>query len=76
MARAYILIEMVAGQSRSLVNSLRGHKGVRDVARVTGPYDVIVEIEGQDIEEISNIIAEDIHTLEGLVRTTTCVSLD
>ena len=75
MVRAYVLIEMVAGHSRNLVNSLRGQEGVLDVARVTGPYDVIAVLEGQDIDEISNTVTEVIHTLAGVVRTTTCVSL-
>ena len=75
MVRAYVLIEMVAGHSRNLVNSMRGQPGVLDVARVTGPYDVIAVLEGQDIDEISNTVNEVIHTLAGVVRTTTCVSM-
>ena len=75
MVRCYILIEMVAGNSRNLVNSLQGREVILDVARVTGPYDVIAVLEGQDITEISNIVTETIHTLGGVVRTTTCISL-
>ena len=75
MVRAYILIEMVAGHSRNLVNSLRGSSGIRNVARVTGPYDVIVIVEGKDVNEISEIVATEVHSQSGMVRTTTCVSL-
>ena len=53
MVRAYVLIEMVAGHSRDLVNTLSRVVGVTEVARVTGPYDVIVTLEAQDLEEIS-----------------------
>ena len=75
MVRAYVLIKMAAGHSRLLVHSLKGRDGVRDVARVTGPYDVIVVLEGQEVDEISDTVAEVIHPLEGVVRTTTCVSM-
>ncbi len=75
MVRAYVLIEMVAGQSRNLVDTLTGISGVRDVVRVTGPYDVIVVMEGDDLDQISNFVTDSIHTLKGVVRTTTCVSL-
>jgi DNA-binding Lrp family transcriptional regulator len=75
VARAYVLVEMTAGYSRSLVNSLSGRDGVRDASRVTGPFDVIVTFEGTDIEEISDFVTDQIHSLEGVVRTTTCVSL-
>ncbi len=75
MVRAYVLIEMVAGQSRSLVEAVSGKSGIKDVARVTGPYDVIVVMEGSDIDQISNFVTDSIHALKGVVRTTTCVSL-
>ena len=75
VVRAYVLIEMAAGHSRLLVDSLKGRNGVLDVARVTGPYDVIVVLEGQDVDEINNTVAEVIHPLEGVVRTTTSASM-
>lgn len=75
VVRAYVLIEMVAGQSRNLVNSLQEREGIRDVARVTGPYDVIAVLEGRDVDEISNTVTDEIHSQTGVVRTTTCVSL-
>ncbi len=76
MVRAYVLIEMVAGHSRKLAASLRGSESVTDVERVTGPYDVIAVLEGPDINAISDVVTNDIHSLEGVVRTTTCVCLE
>ncbi len=76
MVRAYVLIEMVAGQSRSLVDAMASARGVRDAVRVTGPYDVVVVVEGRDLQQISNFVTETIHTRRGVVRTTTCVSLE
>jgi len=75
MVRAYVLIEMAAGHSRELVNTLRGREGVRNVARVTGPYDVIAEIEAGDIDDMSELVADEIHPLVGVVRTITCVCI-
>jgi len=75
MVRAYILIEMVAGHSRNLVNALRKRPAVKSVDRVTGPYDVIVVLEAPDINKISDIVSEEIHSLQGVVRTLTCIAL-
>ena len=75
MVRAYVLIEMTAGNSRNLVNSVTGFDGVRDVARVTGPYDVIVVLERDDVDKVAELVSEEIHSLAGVVRTTTCVSM-
>ena len=66
---------MMAGHSRNLVNSLRERQVVEDVDRVTGPFDVIAILEAEDIHQISDIVAAEIHSGEGVVRTTTCVSL-
>ena len=75
MVIAYILIEMNAGHSRDLVNALQETQSVRDVTRVTGPYDVIAVIEAPDLNQLSDIVANEIHSLSGVVRTNTCVAL-
>ncbi len=76
MIVAYVLIEMVAGHSTNLTRVLRGRPGVREVNRITGPFDVIAVIEGEDLNAVSEIVASGIHTLPGVMRTTTCVRLE
>lgn len=76
MIKAYILIEMMAGHSRNLVKVLVERNLVTDVDRVTGPYDVVAVIEAEDLNAISEIVSSEIHTLPGVVRTNTCVSLE
>jgi DNA-binding Lrp family transcriptional regulator len=76
MVRAFVLIGMEAGHSRNLVTSLEGQPGVYAVDRVTGPYDVIAVLEAENINAISDIVATEIHSLSGVVRTTTCVSME
>ena len=66
---------MMAGHARNLVNKLSGRREVTDVARVTGPYDVIAVIEAEDVNEISEIVNREIHSQDGVVRTNTCVTL-
>ena len=75
MVRAYVLIDMKAGYARDLVDSLCNKEGIVVVNRVTGPYDIVVIIEGEDINTISEFVSNEIHTMSGVVRTTTCVTL-
>ncbi len=75
MVRAYILIEMAAGHSRDLVDSLKSLEEVRDVLRVTGPFDVIVVFEADTVDAISNRVADHVHSQSGVIRTTTCVAI-
>lgn len=76
MVKAYILIEMMAGNSRHLVEVLTERNLVKVVDRVTGPYDVVALVEAEDLNGISELVASEIHTLPGVVRTNTCVSLE
>ena len=75
MVRAYVLIEMAAGHSRDLVNTLRGQGAIRGVDRVTGPYDVIVEVEAEGIDALSQVVTDRIHSVKGVLRTITCVCI-
>ena len=74
MVTAFILIKMVAGHSRDVVSTLAERRVVRDVDRVTGPYDVIAVVEAADLTDVSDIVATEIHTLLGVERTITCIS--
>ena len=76
MVKAYVLIEMVAGHSRSLVDNLMERQVVKYADRVTGPYDVVAILEASDINNISEVVTNEIHSRAGVVRTTTCVSLE
>ncbi len=76
MVRAFVLIEMAAGHSTNLVNLLRGRSDVSEADRVTGPYDVIAVLEAEDLVQINEVVTGEIHLLQGVVRTITCVSLD
>ena len=76
MVRAFILIEIAAGYSQGLVNSLGCHEGIIDVVRVTGPIDAIATVEAETVEQVSTTVTDKIHSLQGVVRTTTGVALD
>ena len=76
MVRAYILIEIAAGRSGQLVNSLKGVAAVKTVARVTGPYDVIAVLEANNLSSISEMVAEHIHSNDGVLKTTTSIKFN
>ena len=75
MVRAFILIEVAAGYSSAIAENLSGDKGFVDVVRVTGPMDVIAIIEAPTLRETSALVSDKIHSLQGVMRTTTCVAL-
>ncbi|MCH8827020.1 MAG: Lrp/AsnC ligand binding domain-containing protein [Chloroflexi bacterium] len=76
MVKAYILIEMAAGKSGEFVRRLKDVANVRSVSRVTGPYDVIAIIEDEDLNKVHDFVTTVIHKEEGVLRTTTSVSVE
>jgi len=75
-AKAYVLIETKVGKSKDVVLALRNAKGIKEVNAVTGPYDVIAIVEGTDLTTVGNLVTDDIHPVNGIERTVTCLAVD
>ena len=73
--KAFILIETAVGKTRDVANTLKDLGGMQSVDVVTGPYDVIAVIDAPDINTMGNLVTEKLHTISGVVRTVTCVSV-
>jgi DNA-binding Lrp family transcriptional regulator len=75
--RGYVLIEAEVGKAKAVgeaVTALK-HKDaeVVSVDTVTGPFDVIVQLEADDLDKLGNSITDGIQRVEGVQRTTTCL---
>jgi len=75
MAKAFILIETVVGRTKEVDAGLQRLEGVKSVDTVTGPYDVIVIIEADTLNEIGDIVTDKIHPIAGISRTVTCLAI-
>ncbi len=75
--RAYILIESEVGRASEVARGAKELKldkaTVVSVDAVTGPFDVIVQLEAEDLDDIGRIITEGIQKVDGVGRTTTCL---
>ena len=73
--KAYILIETTVGKSTDVSKILSDLPDVVNVDAVTGPYDIIAIVSSNDLNSIGELVTNDIHTIPGIVRTVTCLSL-
>ena len=73
--KAYILIETAVGKSRDVSGELRSLSGVETVDPVTGPYDIIAVVGANDLNAVGDLVTSQIHTIDGIVRTVTCLSV-
>ena len=77
--RGYVLIEAEVGHSKGVGEAVAALKHpdarVTSVDTVTGPYDVIVQMEADDIDKLSKAITDAIHQIDGVQRTVTCLAV-
>lgn len=78
--RGYVLIESEVGKAKLVRSSIRdfSYEGARvvNVDTVTGPFDVIVLLEADDLDVLGNAITEVIQQEPGVQKTTTCLAVN
>ena len=75
-ASAYILIEGAAGTIPSILKRLSSIQGVKTAHAVTGQFDLIALVEGDDVNSVGKISYSKIQMIEGVIRTITCNVID
>lgn len=77
--RGYVLIEAEVGKAKAVGETVQKltHTDARVTAvdTVTGPFDVIVQLEADDLDKLGNAITDGIQRVEGVQRTTTCLAV-
>ena len=70
--QAYVLIQTEVGKAAQVASEVSGIAGVTSAEDVTGPYDVIVRAEAEDVNELGKMVVSQIQAVEGITRTFTC----
>jgi len=78
--RGYVLIETEVGRTQAVGYAIRHITPtlatITAVDTVTGPYGVIVQLEADDLDKLGKSITQDLQSLDGVQRTTTCLSVN
>ena len=72
MVEAFVLIQTEVGKAASVAAALGDLEGVVRSSAVTGPYDVIVDAQADDIDALGKLVASKVPSVSGIVRTVTC----
>lgn len=70
--QAYVLIQTDTGKAADVARAIKELPGVVSTEAVTGPYDVIVFAEAEDVDALGQLVVTKIQPVEGIVRTLTC----
>lgn len=72
MVHAYILIQTEVGQAAAVAAKIAQIEGVTTAEDVTGPYDVIVRAEADNVDLLGQLVVARIQNVDGITRTLTC----
>lgn len=76
MVEAYILVTSEIGKVREVSEKLKGLENVSDVRVVTGPFDIVVLAQAEDLSTLSNTVIEGIRGIDGVVNTDTAIVVE
>jgi DNA-binding Lrp family transcriptional regulator len=72
MVQAYILVQTEVGKAADVAKQIANITGVIQAEDVTGPYDVIVRAEADNVDDLGRLVAVGIQSVDGITRTLTC----
>jgi len=72
VVQAYILVQTEVGKAAAVAAEIGGITGVISAEDVTGPYDVIVRAEAEDVDRLGQLVVARVQGVGGITRTLTC----
>ncbi|HEY3952252.1 MAG TPA: Lrp/AsnC ligand binding domain-containing protein [Streptosporangiaceae bacterium] len=72
MVHAYILVQTEVGKAAEVASRISTITGVTQAEDVTGPYDVIVRAQADNVDDLGRLVVAQIQSVDGITRTLTC----
>jgi DNA-binding Lrp family transcriptional regulator len=72
VVQAYILIQTEVGKAAEVARRIAEIDGVTLAEDVTGPYDVIVRAEADNVDDLGKLVVARVQAIDGITRTLTC----
>jgi DNA-binding Lrp family transcriptional regulator len=76
MVHAFVMIKTGAGESEPLLDPVRGLELVTEAHIVAGAYDIIAEVDAEEVYEVLKTASSSIQGLQGVTDTKTYISMD
>lgn len=76
MVHAFIMVKTAAGMSEELLGEMRELESVSDAHIVAGNYDIITEVDAEEVYDILRVVSSGIQGFEGVTDTKTYIAMD
>lgn len=74
MIKAYVLVVANPGTTKAVYTELQALEAVAECHEVMGPYDVVVELQVENLSDVPALLGERIRTIPGVESTTSLVT--
>lgn len=76
MVHAFVMAKTAAGRSEEMVDAARGIDATAEAHIVAGDYDLIVEVDADEVYDVLHTASSSIQGIDGIADTKTYISLD
>jgi DNA-binding Lrp family transcriptional regulator len=73
--KAYVLVVTDPGRTKGVIDILRDIPGVVETHEVMGPYDVVVEVQVDNLTDMPPVLGESIRKIPGIQSTTSLITI-
>jgi DNA-binding Lrp family transcriptional regulator len=73
--KAYVLVVADPGKTKGVLEVVRRIEGVTESHEVMGPYDIVAEVQVENLTEVPAILGDKIRKIAGIQSTTSLVTL-
>jgi DNA-binding Lrp family transcriptional regulator len=75
MIKAYVLVVTDPGTTKGVIDILSGVPEVVETHEVMGPYDIVVEVQVENLTDMPPVLGEKIRKIPGIQSTTSLITL-
>ena len=74
MVTGLVLVRLMAGKEKVALSRIKEINGVSHVTAVFGRWDLVLDIETEDVVTLSNVVVRDIRATPGVLSTESLVT--
>jgi len=76
MIDAYVLLRVKPGMDRSVFQTVKKLKQVKDLETLYGEYDLLMKIQVETMDDLDAFIFDTARAIKGVERTTTLITIE
>ena len=76
MVHAFVMVKTDSVGAETVLDAVLGVDGITEAHIVAGDFDIIAEVEAEEVYDVLGAVATDVRSIDGVVDTKTYVALE